>query len=420
MKKKFYFCQVMVVLIIVFFSIELNAQANWEKYEDNPVLLPGPAGSWDSQSVEGGSVLFTDNLYHIWYSGNDGMNLRIGHATSVDGIVWEKDTNNPVLDIGPAGSWDENNVGYPSVIIKESIFHMWYSGENDQSGNIGYAISYDGSTWVKDTSNPVLEVGDIGSWEEVEVFPMPNSVLYHEGQYKIWYGGENANEIYAIGYATSTDGVNWQKDSLNPIIEASMPPQFDWYNTVPGSVLFIDGLFHMWYSGCGSDIRFQVGHAVSSNGIDWIKDSINNPVIEYGSVDEWDFVRAWCGAVLYDVNEQIFKMWYSGGQWQESSIGYATSEIIGIEEISRNSSLMTTCYPNPFHHSVTLEYELKTKDMVFISIYNSMGQLVYTSTREQLKGLYKFTWEPEDLKNGLYFLTIQAGDFLDVIKVVRK
>ena len=33
---------------------------------------------------------------------------RIGHATSPDGITWTKDTNNPVLDVGPDGNWDDN------------------------------------------------------------------------------------------------------------------------------------------------------------------------------------------------------------------------------------------------------------------------------------------------------------------------
>ena len=40
----------------------------------------------------------------------DNKDYRIGHATSPDGINWTKDANNPVLDLGPTGYWDNGLV----------------------------------------------------------------------------------------------------------------------------------------------------------------------------------------------------------------------------------------------------------------------------------------------------------------------
>ena len=89
-------------------QIPTLSQTNWTKYANNPVLTFGSQGSWDEGGSEFGSVLFDGNIYHMWYSGNDGVNFRIGHATSPDGIIWMKDTlNNPVVDLGPPGSWDD-------------------------------------------------------------------------------------------------------------------------------------------------------------------------------------------------------------------------------------------------------------------------------------------------------------------------
>ena len=56
---------------------------SWEKYNDpttteppfsesDPVLNPGPSGSWDELALFGPSVLLVENTYHMWYTGMDG------------------------------------------------------------------------------------------------------------------------------------------------------------------------------------------------------------------------------------------------------------------------------------------------------------------------------------------------------------
>ena len=74
------------------------------------------------------------STYHLWYTGNDGMTLRIGHATSSDGINWTKDPANPVLDIGSPGAWDWLNVYGPSVVKVGAEYKLWYSGETLPAG----------------------------------------------------------------------------------------------------------------------------------------------------------------------------------------------------------------------------------------------------------------------------------------------
>ena len=70
------------------------AQTDWKKNPEFPVLDPGPTGSWDEKFIGTPSVLFDDNIYHMWYWGEDSSNRKyIGYATSPYGISWTKDAS---------------------------------------------------------------------------------------------------------------------------------------------------------------------------------------------------------------------------------------------------------------------------------------------------------------------------------------
>ena len=74
---------------------------------------------------------------------------------------------NPVL-AGTPGSWDQAGVLDQVVMFNGTGFNMWYSGENSSTGitgiAIGYASSTDGVNWVKYPA-PVLETGPNGAWD---------------------------------------------------------------------------------------------------------------------------------------------------------------------------------------------------------------------------------------------------------------
>jgi len=319
-------------LIIIFLALQFliftNAfpQTDWLKYEGNPVLEPGPAGSWDSDGAMACSILFDGNIYHMWYSGFNGVYNQIGHATSTDGIDWTRDPNNPVVEVGEAGSWEESHAYIPNVLFIDSVFHMWYDGAWGFIEKTGHATSPDGSNWTKDPLNPVLDTGPNGSWDDFQVFPMAGSVIFEDNIYKMWYGGGSTSYVWKIGYATSLDGSVWTKDEANnPVISPGDPGEWDDYGVIPGTVLRIGNTYNIWYSGCKPDNWWRVGHATSTDGINWTKYEFN-PVLDYGEPGTWDVLQAWCPSVIYDDAGDIFKMWYSGGDYDSGKVGYATSE----------------------------------------------------------------------------------------------
>jgi predicted GH43/DUF377 family glycosyl hydrolase len=143
---------------------------------------------------------------------------RIGHATSNNGIDWTKDKDhNPVLDVGAPGAWDSSMVWCPMVWKEGDQWYMIFSGgDRELNHRIGLARSNDGLIWTKEPTNPRIS-GSL-AWELNGVSSsIENFGIMKVGTiYYLWYGniGRTPREI---GLATSTDLLNWNKDTINPI-----------------------------------------------------------------------------------------------------------------------------------------------------------------------------------------------------------
>lgn len=76
-----------------------ESSADWIKYPENPVLELGESGEWDDGHVEYPMVIKTGSLYEMWYTGGHvgpySGNNKIGYANSTDGIHWNKYDGNP-------------------------------------------------------------------------------------------------------------------------------------------------------------------------------------------------------------------------------------------------------------------------------------------------------------------------------------
>ena len=76
-------------------------------------------------------------------------------------------------------------------------------------------------------------------------------------------------------------------------------------------------------------------------------------------------------------------------------------------------------YPNPFNASTTIEYGLPNSSRVTIGVYDIMGRKVTTLINsEQPAGYHQVAWNAKDQSSGTYFYRIQAGDFIEVKKMI--
>ncbi len=290
----------------------------WTKYTDNPVLDLGPPGSWDDAYVTHPSVLYDGTTYQMWYSGYDSSSWRIGYAYSSDGITWTKSPSNPVLDLGASGSWEDTHVTHPTVLYDGTKYHMWYSGLDGGNYRIGYASSSDGITWVKYSGNPVLDWGPPGSWDDSRVdVPM---VIYDGTTFQMWYSGNDGSR-FRIGYASSSDGTTWFKSATNPVLDLAPWGSWDDYHVYSPSIIYDGITYYMWYSGHDGS-NWRIGTATSFDGITWTKD-ITNPLLDIGPPGSWEDVGVHSPTVLY-IGES-YHMWYRGYSGTNVRIGYAYS-----------------------------------------------------------------------------------------------
>lgn len=133
----------------------------------------------------------------------------------------------------------------------------------------------------------------------------------------------------------------WAKYEGNPVLTMGKGGEWDSWTLATMSVLKVGDTCHMYYeAGRKGVIDFQIGHAVSTNGIHWVKGPAN-PVIPFGERGAWDDIETWDPFVLYE--DDSFKMWYGGttvlNGRRDFQIGYATSRdgtrFIGRHKVSR-------------------------------------------------------------------------------------
>jgi predicted GH43/DUF377 family glycosyl hydrolase len=188
----------------------------------NPVMTPEAEGDWEADSYVSLAAIHDGTQFRMWYGGCDsGGFCQIGMATSPDGSVWTRYSENPVYGTGPVGSFDYGGAIPGTVIRRGGLYHMWYSATEEPTffatGTIGYATSSDGVSWVRH-SLPVLEPGPL-QWESYIVYGP--GVIFDGASYHMWYTGlwGSGTSYFGaqIGYATSPDGISWTKDPDNPI-----------------------------------------------------------------------------------------------------------------------------------------------------------------------------------------------------------
>ena len=129
---------------------------------------------------------------------------------------------------------------------------------------------------------PVIPLGGLGCFDEHGIFPM--NVLRHGGRCTATpaagTGGSRSRWIPRIGLAIShDDGLTFQRIGDGPVLAASLHEPC---LVGDGFVKVIGGVFHMWYifgtgwkrfsADAAPDRTYKIGHAISNDGIDWVKE----------------------------------------------------------------------------------------------------------------------------------------------------
>jgi predicted GH43/DUF377 family glycosyl hydrolase len=294
-----------IALLMIGTATQIRADQSWHRYPGNPVLHTSPSG-WDSVHLAEPFVLKDETEYKMYYTAWGASGTFIGMATSIDGLVWSKRPDNPTFPASASG-WDRTDTQAPSVLKEGDVYKMWYTGGDGSTNAIGYATSSDGIEWTK-YPQAVLQ-STPGSWDRSGM--TASSVITDATGYKMYYMG-NDGSAWHIGLATSDDGIVWTKYAGNPLIS---PRSWAWDSGEVGhpAVLLIDGVYHMWYGN-----TYSIGYASSADGLAWTRE--NSPVL--GQLSPNESCRVVDATVL--VLEGNLHMWYVSG-CNMDGISYATT-----------------------------------------------------------------------------------------------
>ncbi|KAB2843814.1 MAG: T9SS type A sorting domain-containing protein, partial [Ignavibacterium sp.] len=96
---------------------------------------------------------------------------------------------------------------------------------------------------------------------------------------------------------------------------------------------------------------------------------------------------------------------------------FAYSHIVNVEITAPLQFSLEQNYPNPFNPATMINYSLAKDELVKISVFNLLGEKVATLVNTNQKaGSYELKFDASLLSSGIYFYSIEAGDF----KAVRK
>jgi hypothetical protein len=285
------------------------------------VIDVGNPGEPDDVQASSGYVIFDEDLYKFWYSAFDGSTTSIMYATSPDGLTFTK--HGIVMEPGDPGDYDDDFARDPMVLRNDQgTYEMWYTGQKKSvwGWRILYATSDDGINWQK--HGVVFTKTHLGL-----AVAHPNVLIDDSGTYRMWFS-EYDMAHWRIRCATSNDGMTWTDQGLALDIGDPGDPD-DRYIYMPSVLIEPDGTYVMFYSASdGNPYNYvEIYYATSPTGLagSWTKQGLSLKRGEEGDYDEIQAIRPTITMRL----DGLFELWYSGydGSKRRMMLALGTREI---------------------------------------------------------------------------------------------
>jgi hypothetical protein len=238
----------------------------------------------------------------------------------------------PILDLGRLGTFDDSGVMPSSIVTHEGIKYLYYIGWNQgvtvsYRNAIGLAISSDGG----ETFERAFEGAVVDRSASEPFFTATPFVLREPGGWRMWYASSTGwivvdgrpEPVYVIKYAESADGVVWRRENVT-CIEPKHPEEA---NARPWVVPGPNG-YRMWFCYRRSrgyrhdpNAAYRIGYAESGDGISWQRKD------EEAGIDVSD--TGWDSVMLaYPsgyAHGGALHMLYNGNGFRETGIGHAVA-----------------------------------------------------------------------------------------------
>ena len=245
-------------------------------------------------------------------------------------------SNHTVIELGALGCFDEHGI-FPINLVRDGDRVLAYTtGWNRKvsvsaDASIGLAISHDeGFTFQKFGNGPILTASLYEPFLVADAF-----VTLHDDHYHMWYiygtkwkkfvESDPPDRIYKIAHATSEDGINWQRDGRQIIVDKL---NADECQALP-TVFQRDGNYHMYFcyrQAHGfrqqSNNAYRIGYAYSHDLLHWERDDSDAGIDV--SEDGWDSDML-CYPHVFQCDGSIY-MLYNGNEFGRYGFGIAMLE----------------------------------------------------------------------------------------------
>ena len=317
----------------------------WRKlgkiFDPTTVTLPNGC----TQFAQSPQALVFDDFIRIYFSTRavDPKNGKfLSHVAFVDMHKNLRDiirvSDEAVIPLGGLGCFDEHGI-FPINVVRDGEKVLAYTtGWNRRVSvsvdtGIGLANSDNGGlTFQRVGTGPVLAASLHEPCLVGDAF-----VKIISGEYHMWYifgtGWKQyapdapPDRTYKIGHAISSDGVEWEKEEAKQIIEDRIG--VDESQALP-TVIAIGDRYHMFFCYRESfDFRnasgrgYRIGHAWSDDLKHWTRDD-DDPLLE-GTPQSWD-AEMQCYPHVFESDGQVYLL-YNGNEFGRFGFGLAQLEL---------------------------------------------------------------------------------------------
>jgi len=317
----------------------------WEKigkvFDPNDYQFPDNSKEF-AQSPQ---TLVLDDFIRIYFSTRavESTGMFLSNIAYVD---FSKDlkkvigvSNHTVIPLGELGTFDEHGI-FPINPYKDGYRILAYTCGWSRRVSVSVETSI-GVVYSEDNGKTFKRLGQgpiLSSSINEPVLVGDGFVQKYNNTYFMWYifcktwikatESETPARVYKIAYATSLDGINWDKVEAKQIVSDVIDQNE--CQALP-TVVEHNGIYHMVF--CfrhASDFRtnpkrgYKLGYAYSNDLKNWIRDDAK---LNFNLPDEgWDS-EMMCYPHLFKVDDQIFLL-YNGNNF--GRYGFGAAKLISI------------------------------------------------------------------------------------------
>ena len=317
----------------------------WEKFGKifDPTDYQLPDNS--KEFAQSPQTLVFDDFIRIYFSTRavESSGMFLSNIAYVD---FSKDlkkvirvSNNTVIPLGELGTFDEHGI-FPINPFKDGERILAYTCGWSRRASVSVETSI-GVVYSDDNGNTFNRLGPgpiLSSSINEPVLVGDGFVRKYNNTYFMWYifgkvwikstDSEPPARVYKIAYATSLDGINWDKEEAKQIVSDVIDENE--CQALP-TVIEHNGIYHLVF--CfrhSSDFRtnpkrgYKLGYAYSKDLKNWIRDDAK---LNLNLPDEgWDSGMM-CYPHLFKVENQIYLL-YNGNNF--GKYGFGAAKLVSV------------------------------------------------------------------------------------------